>query len=147
VQQSWTFQSFGWNHVLSDAIPNTSDHATEIVLYPKQESSEFFRFNTIADRYKIQLLRQHTSATLGGSPHQLRHIDYVCFVDCVRHIFHGDSVAPDKKLSVPLPRVSYHLLSPYPNARGLCHYNITANTLNTGGSAITLLPQIHSITW
>jgi hypothetical protein len=53
-------------------------------------------------------------------------IDCVCRTIC----FHIGSATPDKKLSVPPPRVNYRLLSPHQNTRGLCHYFVTTNILS-----------------
>jgi hypothetical protein len=83
-----------------------------------------------------------TSTTSGQAP----------YIDCIRRstctvCFHVGSAIADNKLSVPLSRVSYYLLSLHPNTRGLHHYNITLNTPDTWGCAITSLPQIYSVTW
>jgi hypothetical protein len=71
------------------------------------------------------------------------------YTNCVRctTCSHVGSIAPDKKLSVYHSRVSYYLLSPHPNPRGLHNYIIRENSPNTGGCAITPLPQLYSVTW
>jgi hypothetical protein len=50
-----------------------------------------------------------SSATSGQA--QRDYIDYVRYMT----YFHIGFAAPDKKLSVPLPRVNYYLRSPHPN--------------------------------
>jgi hypothetical protein len=51
-----------------------------------------------------------SSSTTSGQA-QRDYIDYVRYMT----YFHIGFAAPDKKLSVPLPRVNYYLRSPHPN--------------------------------
>jgi hypothetical protein len=68
-------------------------------------------------------------------------------VSAARPPFTSAPPQPIKKLSVPLSRFNYYLLSPHPSTRGLHHYIIRENSPNTEGCTITSLPQIYSVTW
>jgi hypothetical protein len=77
-------------------------------------------------------------------PHLLLSARCRATTDCVRGTTCVHIGAPGKKLSFTLPpRFNYLFIFAILEYSGLRHYNITANTPDTRGCAITSLPQIH----